>query len=257
MDKTEYLLRFDDIYPTMKWDIWDRIECLMDSYNIKPIIAVIPDNEDKALFTGPARTDFWEKVIEWQKNGWTIALHGLHHKYENRSHGIIKKNDYSEFAGVDKDEQFNRLRRGLSILNNHGIKTSLWVAPAHSFDKNTLWSLKKIGIEYVSDGYSRNVFYRGGLKWIPCQLHRFSSQRSGVWTVCKHPNMWDEKDLLEFERELDQWRTKIITFDEACKHFEDLTIFQSVLSSACSSWICNRNYIIRRTKDFIRKRVLI
>jgi hypothetical protein len=45
-----FLLRFDDICPTMNWRIWLEVDGLLLERNIKPIIAVIPDDKNQALF---------------------------------------------------------------------------------------------------------------------------------------------------------------------------------------------------------------
>ena len=42
-NKTQYLLRFDDICPTMRWDIWAEIEPILIQRNLKPILAVVPE----------------------------------------------------------------------------------------------------------------------------------------------------------------------------------------------------------------------
>ena len=49
-----YLLRFDDLCPTMNWGMWDRIEELLVKASIRPIVAVIPDNRDPKMDIGPA-----------------------------------------------------------------------------------------------------------------------------------------------------------------------------------------------------------
>ena len=46
----KYLIRMDDACPTLKSSNWDYLESLFDDLNIKPIVAVIPDNVDESLF---------------------------------------------------------------------------------------------------------------------------------------------------------------------------------------------------------------
>ena len=45
-----YLIRFDDICPTMNWVIWTEIDEILTTEGIKPILAVIPDNRNPVLF---------------------------------------------------------------------------------------------------------------------------------------------------------------------------------------------------------------
>lgn len=252
MSRPIYILRFDDICPTMNWKIWGRVEEIMYKYDIKPIIGVIPENEDPLLNIEPVHPHYWEKLLEWQSHGWVIALHGYRHKYENTNGGIIKVNSYSEFAGVPFEIQLERLKKGIKIIRSHGLECKTWIAPAHSFDMNTVKCLNQIGIDVISDGYSSDVFKRCGLKWVPCQLYRFLPRKKGVWTVCKHPSMWDEKDLIMFEKEIEKWHTSISTFDDALIRFKICSSYMLAINSIVSSFICQRNYFMRIVKDKIR-----
>ena len=58
---TGLLLRFDDIAPNMNWEIMDKCEKLFLDYNIKPILGIIPNNEDDELLAFPEKKNFWEK----------------------------------------------------------------------------------------------------------------------------------------------------------------------------------------------------
>ena len=42
----KYILRFDDICSTMNWNKWNSIEDILIKHNIKPILAIVPDNKD-------------------------------------------------------------------------------------------------------------------------------------------------------------------------------------------------------------------
>src|SRR5579863_9070115 len=55
-----YLLRFDDLCPTMNWAVWQQIETALIEANVRPILAVVPDNKDPELSVGPERERFWE-----------------------------------------------------------------------------------------------------------------------------------------------------------------------------------------------------
>src|SRR5436190_22452251 len=86
---TKFLLRFDDICPTMNWDIWSEIEATMVRLRIKPILAVVPDNRDPVLQVAPPVSDFWQRVRNWQDLGWTMALHGYQHLYTAKDSGLV------------------------------------------------------------------------------------------------------------------------------------------------------------------------
>ena len=62
MADTRYILRFDDICPTMNWAAWEAIEALLTRHDVRPILAVVPDNRDPKLVVDPPMADFWAQV---------------------------------------------------------------------------------------------------------------------------------------------------------------------------------------------------
>ena len=64
------------------------------------------------------------------------------------------------------------------------------MAPAHSFDANTCKVLTKLDFEYITDGIALSPFSREGLKWLPQQLRKPIQKRSGIRTICLHPNSY-------------------------------------------------------------------
>ena len=43
----------------MNWELMDKCERLFLKYNIKPVVGVIPNNEDSELLNYPFRENFW------------------------------------------------------------------------------------------------------------------------------------------------------------------------------------------------------
>jgi peptidoglycan/xylan/chitin deacetylase (PgdA/CDA1 family) len=208
--KAQYLLRFDDICPEMNWHVWDGIELLLRSHGIKPILAVIPDNQDPALRVSPSNPRFWSRVRQWQDLGWRIGMHGWQHSYVTTNAGLLGVNKYSEFAGLPRPLQQEKLRAGIGILNEEGIQPDLWVAPAHSFDAVTVELLRVNGFRYISDGFFPLPHIdEFGMTWIPQQLWSFRRRPFGVWTICFHVNAWTPTDLVAFSAALDRYRTSI------------------------------------------------
>ena len=183
----KFLLRFDDMCPTINWDVWQKLEDIMVEEDVRPILSVIPDNQDPVLHECEPNERFWERVRAWQARGWTIGLHGYQHRYVTRNPGIIGLKPYSEFAGVPREEQQVKLKQALDIFTREGVRADCWVAPAHSFDENTVSTLIDLGVRTISDGLalyphrdSQNVM------WVPQQLWRFRAVPFGVWTSCIH-----------------------------------------------------------------------
>ncbi len=194
-----YLLRFDDISPTMNWRVWDRIEPMLHAHGIKPLLAVVPDNQDTKLMVEPPRADFWERVRAWQAAGWCIALHGYQHRYETRDGGLMGINAYSEFAGLAEPVQREKLRLALAIFSAQGVRADAWVAPAHSFDVTTVRLLLEQGIETISDGFYFRPVRRLGALWVPQQFWHFRPMPAGLWTVCLHCNGYGEAEIARLQ----------------------------------------------------------
>jgi predicted deacetylase len=207
---SRYLLRFDDLCPTMNWEMWSRIEQVLLEYRISPLLAVVPDNQDEKLLAGPARSGFWKQVREWQARDWAIGLHGYQHLYVTGDRGMVGIQARSEFAGLSSNTQEEKLHRGLEIFRAEKIEPQLWIAPAHSFDSNTVAALSKLGLTVISDGLALAPHVdANGMFWIPQQLWRFRRRPFGVWTVCFHHNHWSERQFDEFRRDIQHFAPAI------------------------------------------------
>jgi predicted deacetylase len=215
-----YLLRFDDFCPTMNWAMWRAIEDILIDAHINPILAVIPANQDSKLHIQPPNKMFWDEVRNWQSRGWTIGLHGYRHLYDSDDSGLIGKNRYSEFAGVCREEQTNRIIRALAIFHQEGVWPDLWVAPAHSFDQTTLALLRDHDVGVVSDGlFLYPGLDRQGTFWIPQQLSDFKSASFGIWTICLHPNWWTSAHLTGFKKDVEHYRDRIVSCHDVLRQY--------------------------------------
>ena len=65
MPLARYLIRLDDACPTMHRLRWQAIEELLDEFAIKPIVAVIPNNEDPGMVFDNLDNEFWQRVQRW------------------------------------------------------------------------------------------------------------------------------------------------------------------------------------------------
>ena len=208
---SEYLLRFDDVCPTMNWVIWDKLAQCLNDLEIRPLIAVIPDNRDPSMHFHDAREDFWTQVRTWQQSGWAVALHGYQHLYTERQAGLWGTSPRSEFAGLSHSTQAAKIGKGVEIFTQNSVLADAWVAPNHSFDTSTIGALRENGIEVISDGMSLYPYRSSdGTFWVPCQLWNFRPRRLGVWTVCLHPNTWDQVRFDQFRSDLDRYRHQIV-----------------------------------------------
>ena len=232
MARATYLVRFDDICPTMDWESWEQVENVLVSEGVKPLLAVVPDNRDDNLVVGQKNEHFWSKVRDWQKMGWSIAVHGYQHLYQTNDPGLLGLNKYSEFSGLSYEQQSKKLKEAFKIFNSYDIKPDLWIAPAHSFDKVTLSALSDLGVEVISDGFFKRPVKYMNMIWIPQQLWRFRHLRRGIWTVCFHVNGMKKEELERICSDLNQYKERIVSLDYVLKNtsINSLTMFDIAFS---------------------------
>ncbi len=217
--KAKYLVRFDDFCPTMNWPVWNQLEMILEKHDIKPIIAIVPDNRDQKLAVGPPMLDFWARVRAWQAAGWFIAMHGYQHQYLTSDAGIMRINKFSEFSGLSYQEQRNKLAKGVAVFKEHGVRIDGWIAPAHSFDANTVKALLDLNINIISDGFYWRPVSKLGALWIPQQLWRFRKMSYGLWTVCLHHNEYSALSIKKFAQDIEDYAPAIISVDQVQRDF--------------------------------------
>lgn len=214
MDR-KILLRFDDICPTMNWELWGKAQAILDAANVKALLGVIPDNQDPDLKIDKPHADFWNILLELQKDGHTIAMHGYQHVFSSPHHGLLNYRMNSEFAGLPLEDQIVKIRRGKEILENHGIYTDVFFAPAHSYDENTLIALSECGFKYMSDGKSKKAYMWHGIKCLPFRNGGGSNSNGRYSTSVYHAHEWVRKDKARGYYHLqDIVKKEVVSFDE-------------------------------------------
>ena len=186
--------RLDDITPGLNRDNFKRLEEVFDEFNIKPLIGIVPQNEDPNLVVDEIDEDFWEDMLRIKDKGWFIAQHGYRHVYSNECKGLLDANPFSEFASVPYEEQAEMIKKGRQILEGHGIKPEFFMAPGHTFDENTLKALAANDILKITDGYSLKPYIRDGITFYPCRLSD-PAVPEGCDTLCIHLNNLNERDI--------------------------------------------------------------
>lgn len=211
----KYIIRLDDACPTMHKANWDRMERLLFKYNISPVVAVIPDCRDEKLNIDEPDTSFWERVRRWQSSGWDIALHGNTHVYTSTEPGLVPLSTKSEFSGLCLEEQKKKIREGTRIFARENIQAEIWIAPSHSFDKNTLAALSSESkIRLISDGISLFPFRKDDFIWVPQQIWHFRKMFFGCWTGCFHPNTMKNADFEALEKFIMRNKNKFVRISD-------------------------------------------
>lgn len=205
-----YIIRLDDASERRNTRKWNKIETILGKYSITPIVGVIPFCKDPDMKKYDEDTSFWEKVREWEKRGWIIALHGCEHVFKTSIAGINPVNNYSEFAGVPLEEQRDAIKKGLQKMSSEGIDVDMFFAPAHTYDDNTLIVLKEMNIKYVSDTIANDIYYdrKYDITFIPQQSGRVRKLPFKVVTFCYHPNSMTEEEFKELEIFIQKYNSK-------------------------------------------------
>ncbi len=208
-------MRLDDITSDMDWNKFGRVKKILDEHGIKPLIGVVPDCKDSKLKIDPDREDFWQIVQKLQSMGWVVAMHGFNHIYTTKDGGLFPLNHKSEYAGLPFDTQDKMIREGKEILKSHGIETDIFMAPSHSYDKNTLKALKKNGFTKVTDGFGKSPYKRCGITFNPISFNRSMSLKyggNGITTFVYHANTMDDGNFKSMEKLFE--RAEIVSYSE-------------------------------------------
>tara|TARA_E500000178_G_scaffold268567_1_gene266225 strand:+ start:1421 stop:2185 length:765 start_codon:yes stop_codon:yes gene_type:complete len=212
---TGLLIRMDDITECMNWEYMNRCESLFDKYAIKPLMGVIPINQDPELLNFPKNDKFWERVRTWQSKGWEITMHGCNHLYTQRSDkkDLFNYGGNSEFYGLSYDEQLLKIKTGLEEFKRRNIKVRSFFAPNHIYDKNTLKALKECDIKIIIDGYGLFPYFYNEILFIPQLFYKEIILPFGIQSTQMHINEWNNDVYKNFELLIKKNYKKIISLD--------------------------------------------
>ena len=226
----KYLIRFDDIAPNMNWNKFDRFIDIAIKNNIAPILAVIPDNKDPELLKYPNKNNskFWEIIQKLDSIGWEIGMHGLNHKFLTTESGIMDINNFSEFSGLSLDDQKNKIKKSIEIFNNYSINPRIFVAPAHSFDANTLIALDELDINIISDGYRLYPYNIRDFVFLPQLFSTPKKMPFGVFTFCVHLNNLSENRFIKLINFIEKNRDDFINVDQALTMINNSFFFRII-----------------------------
>jgi predicted deacetylase len=209
-----YLLRFDDLCPTMSKARFDRFLRIVEQHQLHPILAVVPDNQDPDLIRDDADPGFWKRIGALQSAGATVAMHGYQHLCLSTGKSLVDLHRQSEFAGLPEETQRSWIRSGLKIFRERGLCPQLFVAPRHGFDSVTLRALAEEGLPFLSDGFASRPFTRAGVVCIPQQLWAPMEKPYGLWTICMHTNTATDDLERNLERFVSEHGDQFTSFDE-------------------------------------------
>ena len=224
----KYLIRFDDITPNLSWKKFYSFKNFLEKKNIKCILAVVPFNKDKKLNVSKTNKNFFNFLKKCKDNGDTIAQHGYTHEYSTSNSGILKINDKSEFSGLGYTDQYKLLSKGKFLLKKKKIWEPIFVAPAHSFDDNTIYAAKKLGFKVFIDGFSLHPYKYKGIIFVP-QFNYYSKFIFGTITLCIHINKIDNKEIKRLRNFISLNKDRFISLDTCLNNFTQEKIYQKFI----------------------------
>ena len=209
---TGILIRFDDIAPNMNWEMMDKCEELLNRFNLKPVMGVIPNNQDDELLKYPKRENFWKIIKKWHTNDWSIAMHGYNHLYDKETNkkDFFNYGGKSEFFGHSYEDQLLKIRNGLEIFKKNDIQIDTFFAPNHTYDKNTFEALKHFRILKIIDGYGLMPYKFEGIKFVPQLFYKLYLLPFGIQSTQIHINYWSDKDFINFKKFIEKHHNKVI-----------------------------------------------
>ncbi|WP_445721068.1 DUF2334 domain-containing protein [Flavobacterium sp.] len=210
----KFLIRLDDCHKNQHYENWDKILSILYKYNIKPLIAIIPNNNDTSIeFCENTEDDFLTWLIQ-NKENIDFGVHGFNHSFHKSSKSMYKSRSTSEFNDLSYVEQRMILQNSLDWFRSNDFYPNWFVAPRHSFDKITVDICKFFGLS-ISDGTEINIFKYKDVLFVP-QLYNKARIPlfSGVYTFCYHPNSMSDSDFIELESFLVNYYQMFIEWEE-------------------------------------------
>ena len=230
---TGILIRFDDIAPNMSWEMMDKCQKLLNYYDLKPVMGVIPDNQDNELLKYPKRENFWEIVKKWELNDWSIAMHGYNHLYDKETNkkDFFNYGGRSEFFGHSYEDQLSKIKKGLEIFEKNNIQIDTFFAPNHTYDRNTFKALKNSGILKIIDGYGLMPYSFNGIKFVPQLFYKLYLLPFGIQSTQIHINYWSDKDFINFKKFIEKHHKKVISADFAFSKIPNSNLYKIINST--------------------------
>jgi len=209
-------LRLDDFSPFIDHQKWDYLINKLYPVISKTIIAAIPNHYSSKIKIDSELIyeNYINKLKYLQKKGFEIAQHGYSHDYpfEDKSKVTLGfKRNTTEFCNVSISEQEKRIKIGKEFFNKLNINIDGFVAPGHSFDKNTLELCEKYKFKWFGDSlkYNDNRNYNFRKLNLICSkygLDKFILRRTARdlkrkinYQIVIHPNTISNKELKRLE----------------------------------------------------------
>ena len=225
-------MRLDDASEYWNTEKWKRMHSLLNNYNIRPLVAIIPDFQDFAEKKPSSDEEYLPTINKWvHEDGWEPCLHGCTHQIFPAKCLLNPIHTYSEFCGLSLETQCEKIRRGLEQFRLK-IKADprVFIAPCHTYDQNTIKALRKeSNIRIISDTVANDVYYHDEFYYIPLQSGMVRRLPFSLVTFCYHPNTMNDQQFLSLEEFLERHHRKFVSFDNVKLQKREKSLFDKVL----------------------------
>lgn len=240
--KAKYIIRFDDFYNGMDVEKYSIITDWLIKFRIPAIIGVIPAWEENPFRNTSTKHNsngkynatidrgiFFQKMREVQSIGSEIALHGYSHKL-HPCKSMLNVNQYGEFPGLTFDEQKNKIALGKKCFEEQGLICRVFMAPAHSFDKETLRALRSENIPIITDGKALYPYQSEGMTFIPQISSAPTTYPFGIITICLHPQYLNAAGFDKLRRFVIEQTDSIVSVEYALEYLKKMGDFTRLLN---------------------------
>lgn len=90
------------------------------------------------------------------------------------------------------------------------------MAPAHSFDRDTIKALKALGFRKMTDGYGEYPYVKWGMTFYPISFRQGSvlkrKKNRGYTTFVVHTNTMNDRDFERYERLFSDYKDRMVSF---------------------------------------------
>lgn len=90
------------------------------------------------------------------------------------------------------------------------------MAPAHSFDINTIKALQKLGFSKMTDGFGNRPYLWRSMTFYPISYRQSSclKKNGGYTTFVVHSNTMNDKDFAHYEKLFAEYKDRLISYAE-------------------------------------------
>lgn len=238
-----FLIRLDDCHSRMNVQKWDQILAILKKYNIRPLVGIIPFNEDPKLIYNKTAINI-HSWLHAYRNEIVFAIHGEKHLLTSSPKSLYKGLKVSEFCSLNYNQQFLKLKNAKNWFEEIGINVNWFIAPKHSFNKDTLRACGALGLN-ISDGieFFPYKFKENGVVLVP-QI--FNVARNipipGIYTFCYHPDTMTNEDFSKLDEFLYHKTGNFIQWEDSLNYVKGsfkVSIFLNYIYTYVRNFVYN------------------